>query len=395
MRNKKIRAVTVVCVATALAGMTVFAHADPIAIANYSFELPVTPPDSFIVDAPPDDWTAYGSLTLTDRVVGVVNPAGTTLYVEAVPDGSNLAVTFLENFSGSEAGIEQTLFATLQPLTQYVLSVEVGNMASYVGPPAYDFDGFPGYRVELLAGGVVIAMDANSVLPAEGGFLTSTVQLAVGEAHAQLGELLGVRLVNLDAAAGVEVNFDDVRLDATPVECPAVPWTGCKTAAAGRGSLSFVTGAGDPEKKGTGWSWKGQATTLLEFGSPLSTTSYLFCVYDGGDQIVSTLRAPAGGSCDGDDCWKASSSGFRYKDKSGSAIGLTSLQLKPGADGKSSIKIKGRGALLELPTLPLVQAPAAVRALLRNEESGDCWEASYGTVLGDPTSTSKWKARND
>lgn len=373
------------------------AQSDPVTIVNSSFELPVTPPDSFLVGPAPDGWTAYGSVNLVDRVVGVLNPNTTALYLDPVPDGSNVAVTFLSNFSGNEAGLEQTLAATLQPLTQYTLNVEVGNLATYEVPPhdPFDFDGFPGYRIELLAGGVVVASDEDTLLPGEGRFLTSTVQLAVGLDHAQLGQPLGIRLVNLDAAPGVEVNFDDVRLDATALECPPLPVAGCKVAVPARGELSFAVAAGVPAKSAAGWAWKGEETTPAELGSPLTTTSYLFCVYDGGDEVVLRLRATAGGSCAGKDCWKASASGFRYRDKAGSLGGLTDLQLKAGADGKASIKMKARGAALEAPTLPLVQDPAPVRAILQNEESGDCWEASYSTTPGDPASTSKWKARND
>lgn len=373
------------------------AAADPVMIVNAGFESPATPPDSFLVGPAPNGWTAYGSVNLVDRVVGVLNPNTTSLYLDPVPEGSNVAVTFLQNYSGNEAGLEQTLAATLQPLTAYTLNVEVGNLATYTAPPhdPFDFDGFPGYRIELLAGGVVVASDDDTLLPGEGRFLTSTVQLAVGLDHTRIGQPLGIRLVNLDAAPGVEVNFDDVRLDATALECPPLPLSGCKIAVPQRGDLSFAFVAGFPAKSAASWAWKGEETTLVELGSPRLTTSYLFCVYDGLDEVVLRLRATAGGSCGGKDCWKASASGFRYRDKAGSLGGLTDLQLKAGADGKASIKMKARGAFLEAPALPLTQDPAPVRAILQNEETGDCWEASYSTLPADPASTSVWKSRND
>jgi uncharacterized protein (TIGR03382 family) len=48
----------------------------------------------------------------------------------------------------------------------------------------------------------------------------------VGAAHAQLGQSLGIRLVNLNVIDGafptadLEVDFDDVRLDATAISAP-------------------------------------------------------------------------------------------------------------------------------------------------------------------------------
>ena len=337
----------------------VYGHAAPVAVVNSSFESPATPPDSFIVGAAPTGWTGYGNLNLSDRVIGVVNPNTTSLYVEPVPDGSNIGVTFLQDFSGDEAGMQQTLGATLEVFTHYTLSVEIGNMAVSPPPNDFDFGGFPGYRVELLAGGIVIAEDDNTLLPGEGRFLTSTIQLTVGQTHAQLGQPLGIRLVNLDAAPGVEVNFDDVRVDATALDCPELPVAGCKAASSARGTLSLAADAGDPDRNSAAWIWKGAATDVAELGTPPTTTTYLLCVYDGSGEAVLRLRAPAGGSCDGKDCWKALSSGFRYRDRSGSAGGLGSLQLKTGADGKASIKLKARGSALESPTLPLALTPQA------------------------------------
>jgi hapalindole H/12-epi-hapalindole U/12-epi-fischerindole U synthase len=368
------------------------AAAAPVTIANPSFEQPLTPPDSFIVGAvAPPGWTSFGNLNMSSRVVGVVNPNDTILYVEPVPDGDNVGVTFFQNFSGDEAGMQQTLAATLQLSTGYTLTVEIGNMASAPPPNDFDFDGFPGYRVELLAGGVVIASDENTQLPGEGRFLTSTVEVTTGPSHPQAGQALGIRLTNLDAAPGTEVNFDDVELDATPYVCPETPPAGCKAATTGRSTLSFVEGS-TPDRNAAKWVWKGAATTQGELDSPTTTTNYLFCVYEGEDDVAAGLRAPAGGTCAGNDCWTAQATGFRYKDREGTSGGLTSLQLKAGEDGKASIKLKARGATFDEPSVPL---DLPVLAVLQNEASGDCWEAIFTTTLSDPLGLTKWKARND
>jgi hypothetical protein len=372
------------------------AVAAPITVSNPSFEQPVTPPDSFIVGAvAPPGWTSFGNLNMDTRVVGVVNPNSTILYVEPVPDGNNIGVTFFQDFSGDEAGMQQTLGATLQLSTEYTLTVEIGNMASAPPPNDFDFDGFPGYRVELLAGGIPIASDENTQLPGEGRFLTSTVEATIGESHPLAGQPLGIRLTNLDAAPGTEVNFDDVQLEATPYVCPEVPPSGCKAATTGKSTLSFVEG--DPaDRNAASWIWKGAATTLDELDDPTTTTSYLFCTYEGEDDVAAGFRIAAGGTCDGGkDCWTALSSGFRYKDRDGSSFGLTSLQMKAGEDGRALIKLKARGAALDEPSLPLTLVPGGVRAVLINEESGDCWEATFSTPLTDPADPTKWKARGD
>jgi hypothetical protein len=352
----------------------------------------VTPPDSFIVGAvAPPGWTSFGNLNTDTRVVGVVNPNSTILYVEPVPDGDNIGVTFFQDFSGDEAGMQQTLAATLQLSTEYTLTVEIGNMASAPPPNDFDFDGFPGYRVELLAGGVVIASDENTQLPGEGRFLTSNVEVTIGELHPQAGQALGIRLTNLDSAPGTEVNFDDVRLDATPFVCPETPPAGCKPAITGRSTLSFVEGD-TPDRNAASWVWKGAATTVDELDDPTTATSYLFCVYEGDDDVAAGLRATAGGTCDDRDCWTALATGFRYKDRDGTNSGLTSLQIKAGDDGRALIKLKARGAAFDEPSVPLT---LPVIAVLQNEESGVCWEAEFAAPLGDPDHPQKWKARND
>lgn len=194
-----------------------------VVVANYGFENPAIADGTFSTSdaAAPPGWSIYGPLSAA-RHFGVLNPNGTTLYGEAVPEGASVGVTFLADTGGAEGGLEQVLSESLQLDTVYTLTVEVGNLANDANPPhnAFDFTGFPGYRVELLAGGTVVASDNNTLAPGEGQFLTSVVPLVVGLSHANAGELLAIRLVNLNGP-GIEVNFDNVRLDAVAVPEPA------------------------------------------------------------------------------------------------------------------------------------------------------------------------------
>ncbi len=131
--------------------------------------------------------------------------------------------------------------ATLQADTTYQLTVEVGNIASgtAIDNTFYNLSGFPGYRVELLADlnpisigeEIVIASDDNTLFGSidEGYFETSIVTANIGGLHAQLGESLAIRLINLNVIPGgiplpdLEVDFDNVQfatVDPEPVPEP-------------------------------------------------------------------------------------------------------------------------------------------------------------------------------
>lgn len=211
-------------IATLLTAALPDIRAAAIAISNPSFEDPVIAAGTFATTAAPAGWSTYGDINYVNRVIGVLNPATTSLYSAAAPHGANVGVVFLLDAGpASESGFSQTLAASLQLNTLYTLQVDIGNIANDPNPPhsSFNFSGFPGYRVDLLAGGTVIASDENTLLPGEGAFLTSTVLLSVGGSHALAGQPLGVRLVNLDGANGIEVNFDNVRLDAAAIPEPA------------------------------------------------------------------------------------------------------------------------------------------------------------------------------
>jgi hypothetical protein len=138
------------------------------------------------------------------------------LYPAGAAEGKNVALVFLWRMQtdGQPAGLSQQLAATLEAKTQYTLRVKIGNIAPVMGDP-WDLTGFPGYRVELLAGNTVLAKDDNTLLPNEGTFLESQVSFSTGTADPTLGQPLGIRLINLNTgSSGIEVNFDDIRLDA-------------------------------------------------------------------------------------------------------------------------------------------------------------------------------------
>ncbi len=158
----------------------------------------------------------------------VGNPGVFANFPGGAAEGQRVAIAF--NFAGSdgqgEYGLQQTLAETLAANTTYVLQVEIGNIdsATAMNGQFFELQGFPGYRVDLLAGGVVIAQDNNSLAGSisDGEFSTSSFEFTTGQAHPQLDQALGIRVVNLNVldpafpASDIEVDFDDVRLDARP-----------------------------------------------------------------------------------------------------------------------------------------------------------------------------------
>ena len=217
-------------------------------ISNHSFEFPAIPANSFSVSAPPPGWASYGNINANNRSVGVLDPAGSPLYAGPVPHGENVGVTFLMDnpqnqtfFANLEAGLRQTLAGTLQTRRRYTLRVEVGNIANDMNAP-FAFAGFPNYRIDLMAGTNVLASDFNTLLPGEGRFLTSTVTVNVAASNPFGGLPLGIRLVNLNSAPGIEVNWDNIRLESSPLPPPVLTIT--HEALIGRIRLSWAD-AGD------------------------------------------------------------------------------------------------------------------------------------------------------
>jgi hypothetical protein len=157
------------------------------------------------------------------------NPGVYTNFPAGAPEGQRVAIAF--NFEGSggqgEYGIYQTLADTLQSFTTYAVQVEIGNIASgtSMNGSFFPLSGFPGYRVDLLAGNTIIAQDNNSLAGSidDGEFATSSFEFTAGDSHPLLDEQLRIRLVNLNVVdpafpnSDLEVDFDNVRITATPV----------------------------------------------------------------------------------------------------------------------------------------------------------------------------------
>jgi hapalindole H/12-epi-hapalindole U/12-epi-fischerindole U synthase len=225
-----------------------------IPIVNAGFEAPYlagnlppayngdVPSTAFPTGAPPAGWQTYGAVG-GNAFVGVLNPGVlaseplATYFPAGAPEGDNVALLFYDgHLGGAEFGIMQTLASNLTANTLYTLTAAVGNIASgrsavqpYAGFGNFDLRGFPGYRVQLLAGGIVVASDNGILHPDEGTFATTTVQFIVSGSHPQLNQPLGIRLVNrnqadiIDPVIDLEVDFDAIALDASPFDPTDLP----------------------------------------------------------------------------------------------------------------------------------------------------------------------------
>ena len=239
MIHMEIRSLLVLVFGISLAATAQVAPAMPVAIVNAGFE-DVTGQTLFneFTFGTPVGWSLHGPNSVIEDVgtfTGTLQSNGVDFFHVTAPEGDKISILFNSGREGEgEYGYEQTLTNTLQANFIYELSVEVGNIASGTAQnnQFFNLDEFPGYRVELLAGGVVIAEDDNALTIPEGEFSTSTVSFSTSASHAQLGQNLGIRLVNLNVipagftqatSPDLEVDFDDVRLAATVIPEPSLP----------------------------------------------------------------------------------------------------------------------------------------------------------------------------
>jgi len=125
------------------------------------------------------------------------------------------------------------------------------------------------------------------------------------------------------------------------------------------------------------WKWvKGEETVLADFGNPLATESYTLCVVDAFNDRHFAVTIPPGGVCNDRPCWKDNGAvGFKYTDKAGSQGGIQKVILKSGGEGLAMVVVKGKGAGLDVPNLPL---PTPILVQLQ-ASSGTCWEAEFRT----------------
>ena len=174
--------------------------------ANAGFEAVILADEGW-GDAP--GWNSVGKTNS-----GSWNPPATAY--ATIPEGENIAwVGFNTDMdpNGVGGGLAQILTETLTADSAYELTVQVGKspVAGYA---------WPGYKIQLLAGGTVIAEDNNTLNIVAGTFETSIVNYTyVPEDANKVGMPLEIRLLAKKVVAGSwnEMNFDAVQLTADPL----------------------------------------------------------------------------------------------------------------------------------------------------------------------------------
>ncbi len=204
------------------------AYGDPVPIVNAGFEQRQLADDVYDLSYDwllnGEGWGWYGNIW-----IGIWNPSWPAEFADTpngAPEG-NMIGSVSPPDATVAGGFAQVLSTTLTASTRYTLTVEVGNTDYYAG--------FPGYRVELLAGGTLaltegvypgevtggtlLVADNNLTPPAEDTFVTVTLSYTAGPTHPLLGQPLQIRLLNL-GAPGEEVEFDAVSLTSLAVHVP-------------------------------------------------------------------------------------------------------------------------------------------------------------------------------
>lgn len=175
--------------------------ASAITVPNFSFETPFE--DAW--GLAPADWTKSGS-----GGSGLFRPSA----YPAAGAGFIAGVLGDQTAYSNGADISQTLSETAEA-GSYTLTVAVGDRIDTA---------LPAHRINLRAGGTVIATafgSGNALSGVEGwSDLSATGSLLFGDAA--IGQALTIELVN---EGGVQINWDDVRLDfvaAIPVPASAL-----------------------------------------------------------------------------------------------------------------------------------------------------------------------------
>ncbi len=163
------------------------ARAEPIAISNPSFESPTLSPGSFNIA----DITGWSVINTGNP--GVFRPS--SISFDSAFDG-------VQTLYSNGGTVFQTIPTALAPNTVYTLGVSVGRRR--------DFITFPGFTVELRAGGTVLASaNQNNIrLPDPGKFERLTLTY-VSPRTVSPGQLLEIRF----KSNGAQTNFDFVTLD--------------------------------------------------------------------------------------------------------------------------------------------------------------------------------------
>ncbi len=340
---------------------------------------------------------------LDDAEAPALSPDGLHLYVPAEPDAlavyardpSTGELDHLETYFGGQPGFEhlvdlesvlvtadggQVIYvANKNPEAVGVLSRDA--VTGELSPLDVEVNGAGGVTIGLWVGEADISPDGSLVF-VTGQYLTTFRR------HAD-GHLSFVRRVD-HQMSGIEMRPDGAfygfgsdlpSLFDVTFACAEAPLGPCKQAA--KSKLTLRDQVLDAKDR-LSWVWsKGDATTFAEI-SPNDGNHYALCFYDESDATPTLLLealAPADQDCrkptqsNYKPCWSGTNTA-KYFDPFYSPDGLQSAQVRPSIVPKSRVKVKGKGAALNLPAPPLA-LPLRVQLQSHN---GVCWESTFSTA---------------
>ena len=231
---------------------------------------------------------------------------------------------------------------------------------------------------------VLVRFDANGVLDADfagGGSLTDFgggPDAALALAAQPDGKLVASGMAT-SILGDRELGLVRYNADGTRDECPAAPVLGCRVG--DRAMLAFEHRPNHPQR--LTWQWShGPSTTALDFAVAIGV-GYQLCVYDAAGPRFG-ISIPGLSSCEGGTgnppvpCWKASVSGYTYRDRGLATDGVSKLGLKANARNQATISLRGLGPRLGLPVPPVPTLP--LTAQLTHTNGGPCWETTFAAA---------------
>jgi hypothetical protein len=126
----------------------------------------------------------------------------------------------------------------------------------------------------------------------------------------------------------------------------------------------------DPAKNLLIWKWSAGHIEPEELGDPVFTNEMAICFYRGAALVESALLEPTASF------WKETPAGFKFVHPVGNADGLRKVALRWGI-GDARITVKGRGANLATPALPIGSEPLVVQLVGTTGGGSPCWASPF------------------
>lgn len=173
--------------------------------------------------------------------------------------------------------------------------------------------------------------------------------------------------------------------------CAANPQGSCRIA-----ERSSLTLRNDPvdSKDRLNWKWsKGEPTLAAQLADPTSATDYDLCIYSGAGANLwpgGSATIPASGTL-----WLPTTKGYKYKDKTYAADGISTAVLRADPlPSRSSAIVKGRGPNLPDPTLGLAAADFPLVVQLVNGDTSFCLQSTFLEIDASRNDATQLKLKN-